>query len=430
MLNLHYIPEMEFPDGFLWGSATSAHQIEGNDIHSINWRDQLEHPEVFIHHSGKACNSYELYREDVDLLHHLGHQAYRFSLPWSRIEPEEGKFDLSAVDHYIDLLKRLKSYGIKSFVTISHGSDPAWFWDRGGFADRDQLHFFERYVDFIVPKLDELVDYWMTINEINIMERPGCDKFELRKNYMICHGRAFRTIRKYSSKPVGAPHAVSAVYAKDPHFPADRALADMTDWIMNGFFYHALKTGELVYPYTDAEYFPELKDSYDFWAINYYTSSTISSRKSNARDIPMTCNQLKLIDKEFYMSSFSPDGFYKELLRLKDKPVFITENGCCCDDDRWRMVKMILDLSAVKDAIDAGVDIRGLLHWSLMDNYEWVSFIPRFGMVHVDFKTFKRTPKLSSALFKELIERNGFSPELVKKYLPELPEFKLFNNKK
>ena len=426
MLNLHYLPEMKFPENFIWGSATAAHQVEGDDIHSINWRDQNEHPEIFIHHSGKACNSYQLYREDVDLLHQLGHQAYRFSIPWSRIEPEEGKFDESAVDHYIDLLKRLKSYGIKSFVTISHGSDPAWFWDKGGFADREQLHYFERYVDYIVPRLEELVDYWMTINEINIMERSGTDKFELRKNYMICHGKAFHIIRKYSDKPVGAPHAVSAVTPKDPHFAADRAMAELTDWIMNGFFYHALTTGELVYPYMDAEYFPELKDSFDFWAINYYTANTVSSRTKTGKDRPISCKQLKLINKEFYMSSFSPEGLYKELLRLKGKPVFITENGCCCEDDRWRMVKMLLDLSAINDAISAGVDIKGLLHWSLMDNYEWVSFIPRFGMVHVDFETFKRTPKPSSALFKDLIERNGFTPDLVKKHLPELPVFKLF----
>ncbi len=426
MLNLHHYPDLKFPPEFLWGSATSAHQIEGDDIHSINWRDQNEHPEIFLQHSGKACNSYALYKEDVELLKSLGHQAYRFSIPWSRIEPEEGKFCKEAVDHYIDLLQRLHDAGIKSFVTISHGSDPAWFWDKGGFGDRNALHYFERYVDFLVPKLDYLVDYWMTINEINIMDRRGVDKFELRKNYMICHAKAYRILKTYSQKMVGAPHAMAALVPRDPHFEADQALLAMEDWILNGFFYHALRTGELVYPYTKAEYFPELKDSFDFWAINYYTRNEISSRSENGRGLLPTCQQLKLIDKEFYMSSFHPEGLYTELLRLKDKPVFITENGCCCDDDRWRMVKMIMDLSAIHDARNAGVDIRGLLHWSLVDNYEWVSFIPRFGMVHVDFKTFKRTPKKSAALFREMIEHHGFEHYMLKKYLPELPCFTLF----
>ncbi len=339
MLNLHNYPAITFPETFLWGSATAAHQIEGDDIHSINWRDQTTHPERFIHHSGKACNSYRLYREDVELLKTLGHQAYRFSIPWSRIEPEEGKFCREAVDHYIDLLRLLKEAGIRTFVTLSHGSDPAWFWDKGGFADRNAFPYFERYVNFIVPQLEDKVDFWMTINEINIMERPECNKFELRKNYMICHAKAYRIIKRYSRKPVGAPHAVAAITPQDPHFDADKAHAAMEDWILNGFFYHALRTGELVYPYYPAETFPELKDSFDFWAVNYYTRHAVSSRTGNGRAPLPVSAQLKLIDKEFYMSSFYPEGLCNELLRLKDKPVFITENGCCCEDDRWRIVK-------------------------------------------------------------------------------------------
>lgn len=426
MLNLHNYPELRFPENFIWGSATSAHQIEGDDIHSINWRDQTEHPERFIHHSGKACNSYALYKEDVALLVKLGHQAYRFSIPWSRIEPAQGQFCEEAVAHYVDLLERLKQANIRTFVTLSHGSDPAWFWDKGGFGSRESLHFFERYVDFIVPRLESLVDYWMTINEINIMERPGCDRFELRKNYMICHARAFQIIRQYSQKPVGAPHAAASVVPQDPHFEADRAHAAMEDWILNGFFYHALRTGELVYPHTEAETFPEMKDSFDFWAINYYTRHQVSARtRSGSGSLP-TYARLKLIDKEFYMSSFWPEGLSNELKRLKDKPVFVTENGCCCTDDRWRMIKMIQDLSAVRDAMDDGVEIRGLLHWSLMDNYEWVSFIPRFGMVHVDFETFKRTPKPSAQLFRKIIENHGFNPAMLDEFLPELPKFQLF----
>ena len=426
MLNLHNYPEIKFPEDFVWGSATSAHQIEGDDIHSINWRDQTEHPETFIHHSGKACNSYALFREDVELLKTLGHKAYRFSIPWSRIEPEEGKFCMEAVEHYQELLRLLKEGGIKSFVTLSHGSDPAWFWDKGGFGDRNALHYFERYVDFIVPQLMENVDFWMTINEINIMFRPGCDNFDLRRNYMICHGKAYQIIKKYSDKPVGTPHAVSAIVPKDPHFEGDKAFARMEDWNFNGFFYHAIRTGELLFPRSQGEYVPELKGSSDFWAINYYTRREVSIRTKNGTTTLPTYAQLKLIDKEFYMSSMWPEGLLNELQRLKDKPVYITENGCCCTDDRWRMVKLCMDLSAVKDAINAGVDVRGYLHWSLMDNYEWVSFIPRFGIVHVDFETFKRTPKPSAWLYKEIIEGNGFAPELVKKYLPELPEFQLF----
>ena len=200
----------------------------------------------------------------------------------------------------------------------------------------------------------------------------------------------------------------------------------MEDWNFNGFFYHAIRTGELLFPRSQGEYVPELKGSSDFWAINYYTRREVSIRTKNGTTTLPTYAQLKLIDKEFYMSSMWPEGLLNELQRLKDKPVYITENGCCCTDDRWRMVKLCMDLSAIKDAMNAGVDVRGYLHWSLMDNYEWVSFIPRFGLVHVDFETFKRTPKPSAWLYKEIIEGNGFAPELVKKHLPELPTFQLF----
>ncbi|MDD3155481.1 MAG: family 1 glycosylhydrolase [Victivallaceae bacterium] len=423
---MHNYPEIHFPEGFIWGSATAAHQIEGDDIHSINWRDQSMYPERFPDHSGKACNSYAMYKEDVVLLQKLGHHAYRFSIPWSRIEPAEGQFCEEAVAHYVDLCRRLKEAGIQIFVTLSHGSDPAWFWDKGGFASREALHYFERYVQFIVPRLAPYADYWLTINEINIMDRPGCNSFDLRKNYMICHAKAYHIIKKHSAKPIGAPHAAASVVPRDPHFAADSAHAAMQDWILNGFFYHALRTGEMVFPGTDAEIVEELKDSFDFWAINYYTRHQVSSRSKTRNNILLTSNRMKLIDREFYMSSFWPEGLYNELQRLKDKPVFLTENGCCCEDDRWRALKLFQDLSAIADAIKDGVDIRGYLHWSLMDNYEWVSFIPRFGLVHVNFKTFERTPKPSAWLFREIIERNGFGPDLVSKYLPELPKFKLF----
>lgn len=139
-----------------------------------------------------------------------------------------------------------------------------------------------------------------------------------------------------------------------------------------------------------------------------------------------TATHQKMIDKDFYLEEVFPEGLLNGLQRLKDKPVYITENGICCDDDRWRILKLASDLAAISDAIKKGVDVRGYLHWTTMDNYEWSSFVPRFGLVHVDFKTFKRTPKNSAWFYKELIELNGFDGTLVQKYIPELPVLKLY----
>lgn len=128
-----------------------------------------------------------------------------------------------------------------------------------------------------------------------------------------------------------------------------------------------------------------------------------------------------MIDKDFYLEEMYPEGMTAMLERFRDKPVYITENGCSCNDDRFRIVYLALYLSAVHDAVRRGMDVRGYLYWSLMDNYEWSSFLPRFGLVDVDFKTFERTPKPSAAFYREIIENNGFSQQILRKYLHELP---------
>ena len=139
-----------------------------------------------------------------------------------------------------------------------------------------------------------------------------------------------------------------------------------------------------------------------------------------------TATHQRMIDMKFYLEEFFPEGLFHGLTRLKDKPVYITENGVAADDDRWRIIKLCQDLAAVSDALKDNVDVRGYLHWSTMDNYEWSSFRPRFGLVHIDFNTFKRTPKPSAEFLMEIIQNNAIEPGLIRKYIPELPELKLY----
>jgi beta-glucosidase len=245
-------------------------------------------------------------------------------------------------------------------------------------------------------------------------------------NSAIAHAKGYHIIKGFGNTPVSTAHALQCCVPENPFDEFDVQASKLIDWQENEFFFHAIRTGELVFPFHDAIEVPELKGALDYWAVNYYCRKTISARKANFKGIWNPVSRLKMIDQDFYLEDFYPEGLTNGLMRLKDFPVYITENGCCCDDDRWRIVKLALDLKAIKTAIDKGVDVRGYLHWSLMDNYEWASFVPRFGLIDVDFNSFKRTPKASAFFFRDIIDNNGFDGSLVKKYLPELPEFKLY----
>ena len=419
MYDVFSLPEFAFPKGFLWGSATAGHQIEGNNTHSQCWAYEQSNPKIEA--SGMACNDYELYKDDIALIKELGHQAYRMSVEWSRIEPSEGKFNMEAVQHYLDELQLLKEAGLYVLVTLHHGAHPLWFEEQGAFSQLENLRYFERYLNFIVPKLSPFVDNWHTINEPNL-GWPWSDERAITKaNYMKFHARAYHLIKQYSKAPVSYSHAFVHYMPSRRYNPYDNLMTNLKDFLHHEWFFHAIRTGELLSLSANAEYVGELKDSVDYWGVNFYTRHMVDMR-TNPADAPrIKHKELKMICKDFYLEEMFPEGLTANLERLADRPVYITENGCSCDDDRFRIVYIALHLSALRDAIDRGVDVRGYFYWSLMDNYEWESFIPRFGLVDVDFQTFKRTPKPSAWFYKDIIAQNGYSPEILRRYLHKLP---------
>lgn len=430
MYDVFSLPKITFPKNFLWGSSTAGHQIEGDNIHS-NWWNYEQKPEFWNSDpehkyrapSGKACDSYRLYREDIDLLAELGHHAYRMSIEWSRIEPAEGQWSTEVVDHYVDLLERLRQKNIKAFVTLHHFSHPQWIEDKGGFKNRDNLRFVERYLEYILPKIAKYVDGWNVINEFNLWGAvpTNLEAGPYKFNMIRFHALGYHLIKKYSSAPVSTAHAYVHWFPMRYHDDLDRRMTKYLDFATNEFFFHALRTGELVYPNTDAEYDPSVKGAIDYWAVNYYTRHMVDARKANLKGKRFIHKELKMIPMDFYLEEMYPEGLVSNLERMKDLPVYITENGCSAVDDRFRIVYIALNLSALREALDRGVDVRGYFYWSLMDNYEWGSFIPRFGLVDVDFKTFKRTPKPSAYFYRDIIRNNSFSGETVKQYLKELP---------
>ena len=415
MYNIFQIPKLEMPEDFLWGCGYAGHQVEGNNINSSNYHVEIE--ENYPEKSGMACNSYELYKTDVDLVGNLGLQAFRTSIEWSRIEPSEGHFDMDAVEHYISFFSLLKEKGIKTFATLVHFTVPYWFLKKGSFGSRDNLKYFERYAEFIVPKLAPYVDFWNVLNEAF-----GGPDSNLNINHILYHAVGYHVIKKYSKAPVSSAHAFIMNMPYRPNDPFDVALCNYMDVKNNEYYFHALRTGEIVQPMMDAVYSNDVKGTADYWSINIYTRNMVDARKSNAKGEKYNHQMMKMIDKDdFYLNEFYPECIISNLTRIKDKPVYITENGCSCDDDRLRIIYLLLHLTALKDAMNMGVDVRGYLHWTLLDNYEWQSYKPRFGLCSVDFDTFERIPKPSAYFYKEVIKNNGFDKELIKKYIKELP---------
>ena len=416
MYDVFSLPDFKFPENFLWGSATAGHQIEGDNIHSSNYHQEQDWPEAA--RSGKACNGYELYRDDVKLIASLGHQVYRFSLEWARIEPEQGVWNQIAIDHYLDEMVLLKKHGIKVYLTLIHFTTPQWFHQLGGFSKKENIGYFERFVEKVAPVYAPYVDAWFVMNEwFSALYDPVAAFNNIR-----AHGRAYRILKNFSDAPVSSAHMALEMYPNRYFDEFDQITAQMKNWAVNGVIRHAVKTGELVAPGVDAEDCPEIKGAMDLWALNIYTRELVDARRPKVAAPRFPHKKLRMIDMDFYLEEMYPEGTTAMIEYFRDdRPVMITENGCSCNDDRFRIVYLSLYLSAIHEAIQRGCDVRGYLYWSLMDNYEWNSFLPRFGMVSVDFDTFERTPKPSACFFREIIQNNGFAQKILRKYLNELP---------
>ena len=196
----------------------------------------------------------------------------------------------------------------------------------------------------------------------------------------------------------------------------DQIMADYIDYMENEFFLHAIRTGEIVVPFHDAVYMPELKDTCDFWAVNVYTRQLINSRKEMFRFDRYEASSIHSLDVPFFSDDICPEVVFLCLNRLKDKPVLITENGIACKNDKYRVIYIACVLQAVKQAIEYGVKVLGYLHWSLLDNWEWGTYTPTFGLASVNHETYERTLKPSGYFYGEIVENNALTLDIIKKY--------------
>ncbi len=421
--------ESIFPDGFLWGSATSSHQVEGDNRNNDWWKWESEGR--FGEASGKACNQYELFRNDFKLAKSLHHNAHRFSLEWSRIEPEEGRFDRDAIIHYKDVIKNLRSLGIAPIVTINHFTLPLWFCDKGGWAGKRSGEKFAAYAKKAAEEFGEDVTYWLTVNEpvgnlhggyITGDWPPGKKSMKEAArafvNILKAHCLAYKAIhdvyrkKGWLSPKVGLAQFTLKYSPCRPRSISDNIAAKMRHCYVNKLLIESLIKGRCIAPGIPWTVLPA-GHSLDFIGMNYYTRDYVHLDKLfSSNFFGYLCSTLHHKDsgkRNFLQWEIYPQGLYDmimEFARYK-MPILIAENGICTNDDNDRIDFIKVHLREVARAIGDGAPVFGYLYWSLIDNFEWAhGYSPRFGLVEVDYPTQRRIVRPSARIFADIIKNN------------------------
>lgn len=420
--------QSQFPNGFFFGAATSAHQVEGNtkndwtewehmnsarlaaeaarrhanasaripDYILKNYPNPLQE-ENYI--SGKACDHYNRFREDFDIAKQLGHNAHRFSIEWSRIEPEEGVFDEKEIAHYRVVIEALRERGLEPFVTLWHWTLPQWFSAKGGWEYPDARECFLRYVNKAVRSL-EGVNYWMTMNEPETFarhgyllgDRPPSGKWNIVKAYGVlknltaAHAAAYRAIKSIdASLQVG--FAENLVHFEPySRWPQNVLAVKLLRWWRNNPF------------------FGEYARHCDFIGLQHYFHSRIRVNLFLSRWGIQYNENKKVSDMGWEIYPESIYHVLRELAAFK-KPIIITENGLADARDIYRADFIREYLSWTARAMKEGTDVRGYFYWSLLDNFEWnEGYWPRFGLVEIDYKTQERKLRPSALTYKQIIE--------------------------
>ena len=430
---------LQFPRSFLWGTATAAHQVEGGNSNNDWWKwEQTPGHIADGTRSGLACDHYARFREDFDLLSSLRQNSHRFSIEWSRIEPSPGQIDRSAVAHYREVLECLRERGIEPLVTLHHFTNPLWLAERGGWEDDRVVDSFSRFVQLMVREYGDLVRYWITINEPTVYAYMGyftglwppgrCSmrsSFRVLRNMVRAHGRAYRILHEESPRSdvaVGVAHHLRIFDPYRPSLPLDRWLAGLTEYLFNRLVVMTLFDGRMRFPMGRGQVMPEAVDSTDFLGLNYYTRDTVGFQPRQVRTLfggsfPVK-GERSLPGWEIY-----PEGMYRLLkfLGALGKPVCITENGVAEEGDELRPGFLVRHLAQIHRAIQEGIPVLGYMHWSSMDNFEWADGQRlRFGLVHVDFATQKRTVKPSGWLYADISGQGEITAKQLERYAPEL----------
>ena len=419
--------DLFFPSGFLWGAATSAHQVEGNNINDwTEWEQvnaeklaksagqkwqrwqQEQFPAMFEagnYISGQACDHYRRYGQDFDIAKSLGHNAHRFSIEWSRIEPEEGQFDEAAIEHYRQVLLALRQRGLEPFVTLWHWTNPLWIRDIGGWENKKTINYFTHYAEKIFNEYRDLVKFWVPLNEPGTQvsfgyifgSQPPGVKNKLRanrvlKNLMAAHKKIYSLNReKKHGFQIGCSHFM---FFNKPY---------------KNLPWNFLVTKIMSY-FLDYRFFKVYKNFSDFFGIQYYQPNFVNL-KLGGRIAGLIENKEPYKWVSDLNWEIFPEGIYHVVKKAAryGKPIYITENGLADAADKNRGPFIKENLKWLHRAINEGVDVKGYFYWSLLDNFEFVDmrgFWPRFGLVEVDYKTMERKIRPSAYEYAEICKNN------------------------
>lgn len=423
--------DLNFPKDFLWGTATAAYQVEGNLTNNWSKWENEHHPngQPKIKNGDKcglSCDHWNRYKEDYKLIKDLGLNSYRFSIEWSRVEPEEGKFDQAAIEQYKDMCKELLDLGIKPMVTLHHFTNPLWFEDKGAFENKENIKYLVRFSEKLFSELGPYVDMWCTINEPAVYIAHGYflgdfppGHKDLAKatvaleNILNAHVEIYKTIKSMPGGKEAQIGIVKQIFHFDPYNkynPLDRTLCYYLNHLFNETVMEFFQTGvfKVKIPFVineRSENYSAVRSN-DFIGLNYYSNVKLKLKFDHQQFF-----EIKYRDSDIITDiphTVYPEGIYRALheVRKLNVPIYITENGLADADDSRRKLFLKRYLWAVSKAISEGIDVRGYFYWSLLDNFEWnEGYEPRFGLYHVDYKTQKRTARPSSMYLKAVATR-------------------------
>lgn len=394
---------LTFPSSFLWGAATAAHQIEGNNVNSNWWQEEHRPGTSIVEPSGDAADSYHRYREDMRIAADLGLNSYRFSIEWSRIEPERGFVSRAEVDHYRRMVEAAREFGLEPIVTLMHFTVPRWFARDGFWRAADAAELFARYTEAALPVVSDGVRYVCTINEPNIaaMLAGGEDAHNLvaygLPNPDLAVADALLAAHRRSREVLASVPGIRsgwtvATQAFTPALDADGepepgALAKLRE-----------------YGHPRDDWYLEAARGDDFVGVQAYTRTFIGPEgpRPVAEGVETT-----LTGWEFFPPA-AELGVRAAWQLSGGVPVMVTENGIATADDSRRIAYTDAALRQLHTVFDDGIELLGYQHWSLLDNYEWASgYRPTFGLVAWDRETFARTPKPSAHWYGGVARAGG-----------------------
>jgi beta-glucosidase len=419
-----------FPDGFLWGTATAAHQVEGNNVNSDFW--VLEHVPgtAVVEPSRDACNHYHLYRQDIKMLAELGFTSYRFSIEWARIEPEDGMFSHAALGHYRDMLNACHEHNLTPMVTLHHFTSPRWLMKLGGWTGKETPARFARYCEFVMKHLGSLIPYVCTLNEVNLPD--------------LIETMMPRRTQQTSSAPVGMSEAASATSwteraalefgltgvkdfhafpytylnngnfvetALEAHRQARAVIRQVSPNTKVGFTLalgdlQLLPGGEEQLAQLDEllflQYVPTLEQD-DFFGLQNYTRTLVDA---NGVAAPPEGSERTQMGYEYYPEALA--GVIRNTAKHLNIPIMITENGVGTANDESRIDFIRRALEGVHACLAEGIRVDGYYYWSAFDNYEWImGYRMTFGLVAVNRTTQERTIKESAGYLGRIAKANG-----------------------